>query len=70
MIDARGYSCPMPVVMVQKEVKANAPATLEVLVDDPCAVENITRFAHNNGYEANAQPTGDDEFALTLVKKA
>ena len=38
MIDARGYSCPMPVVMVQKEVKANAPQTLEVLVDDPCAV--------------------------------
>ena len=45
MIDARGYSCPMPVVMVQKEVKKSAPDTLEVLVDDPCAVENITRFA-------------------------
>ena len=70
MIDARGYSCPMPVVMVQKEVKANAPQTLEVLVDDPCAVENITRFASNNGYEATSLPTGDDEFSLTLVKKA
>ena len=32
MIDARGYSCPMPVVMVQNEVKKNAPDTLEVLV--------------------------------------
>lgn len=69
MIDARGYSCPMPVVMVQKEVKAAAPDMLEVLVDDPCAVENITRFANNNGYEASAQPTGEDEFALTLRKK-
>ena len=57
MIDARGYSCPMPVVMVQKEVKANAPQTLEVLVDDPCAVENITRVASNNGYEATSRPT-------------
>ena len=27
MIDARGYSCPMPVVMVQNEVKKNAPAS-------------------------------------------
>ena len=70
MIDARGYSCPMPVVMVQKEVKANAPQTLEVLVDDPCAVENITRFASNNGYEATSCLSGEDEFALTLVKKA
>lgn len=69
MIDARGYSCPMPVVMVQKEVKKSAPDTLEVLVDDPCAVENITRFAHNNGYEAASRETGDEEFTLTLTKK-
>ena len=39
-------------------------------MDDPCAVENITRFAGNNGYEATSRPTGDDEFSLTLVKKA
>ena len=32
-VDARGYSCPMPVVMVQEAVKADAPATLEVLVE-------------------------------------
>ena len=70
MIDARGYSCPMPVVMVQKEVKKSSPQTLEVLGDDPCAVENITRFASNNGYEATSRPVGNDEFALMLVKKA
>ena len=45
MVDARGLLCPMPVVMVQKEVKANKPAALDVLVDDPCAVENVTRFS-------------------------
>lgn len=38
MIDARGYSCPMPVVMVQNEVKKNAPDTLEVLVDSQTCV--------------------------------
>ena len=30
MIDARGYTCPMPVLMVQKELKKNAPAALAV----------------------------------------
>lgn len=70
MIDARGFSCPMPVVMVQKEVKKSAPDQLEVLVDDPCAVENITRFANNNGYTAVSRETGDEEFTLTLTKKA
>ena len=47
MVDARGFSCPMPVVMVQKEVKKNAPDTLDVLVDNQCAVDNVTRFASN-----------------------
>ena len=49
MIDARGLVCPMPVAMVQKEVKANAPKEVEVMVDDQCAVENRTRYATNAG---------------------
>ena len=51
MIDARGYSCPMPVVMVQNEVKKNAPASLDVLVDSMTCVENVTRFAEKQGYK-------------------
>ena len=34
MVDARGYLCPMPVVMVQKALEAEHPDTLEVLVDN------------------------------------
>ena len=52
MIDARGQLCPMPVIMVQKAAKEN-PAEIQVLVDDPCAVDNITRFAGNNGCNPN-----------------
>ena len=44
MIDARGFSCPMPVVMVQKALKKEAPAELDVLVDNQTAMENVTRF--------------------------
>ena len=67
MVDARGLLCPMPVVMVQKEVKANNPATLDVLVDDPCAVENITRFAGSCGYTVAVSEEGPD-FKLVLSK--
>lgn len=66
-IDARGYACPLPVIMVQKEVKASAPPELEVLVDDKCAVENVTRFGHSQGYEVTWRETGGD-FQLTLKK--
>ena len=67
MIDARGYSCPMPVVMVQKEIKANKPAALEVLVDNQCSVENVTRFAGSCGYRVEKEAQGQD-FLLKLSK--
>lgn len=68
MVDARGYLCPMPVVMVQDTIKKDQPATLEVLVDNETAVENIKRFAAHSGYQAAACEDGDD-YRLTLTKK-
>ena len=67
MVDARGLLCPMPVVMVQKEVKSNNPDALDVLVDDPCAVENVTRFAGSQGYTVTVTEDGAD-FKLSLKK--
>ena len=67
MVDARGLLCPMPVVMVQKEVKANNPEALDVLVDDPCAVENVSRFAGSQGYTVTVTEDGAD-FKLSLKK--
>lgn len=67
MVDARGYACPMPVVMVQKEVKTNDPQLLEVLVDNQCALENVTRFANNQGYSVTSSKE-DEDFRLILTK--
>ena len=67
MVDARGLSCPMPVVMTQKAVKADNPATLEVLVDNQCAVENVSRFAQAQGYSVSVEPQ-DGDFLLKLSK--
>ena len=67
MIDARGLSCPMPVLAVQREVKKNQPDTLEVLVDNMTAVGNITRFAVSQHYSVSTEEV-DGEFKLTLTK--
>lgn len=67
MIDARGLSCPMPVVMVQKEVRKSQPVLLEVLVDAKVAVENISRFAGSQGYGVTVEEQGGD-YKLTLTK--
>ena len=68
MVDAIGLLCPMPVMMVRKEVLAAAPAVLEVLVDDPCAVENISRFAASQGYSVAVSEQGND-VKLELTKQ-
>ncbi|MBP3412084.1 MAG: sulfurtransferase TusA family protein [Oscillospiraceae bacterium] len=68
MIDARGLACPLPVLKVQQEVKKNAPNTLEVLVDNNAAVQNVTRFANNAGYKVSVKELEDEEFSLTLTK--
>ncbi|MDE7220385.1 MAG: sulfurtransferase TusA family protein [Oscillospiraceae bacterium] len=67
MVDARGYSCPTPVIMVQKAVKNGSPKALEVAVDNQCSVENVTRFARNAGYAVEVSDL-DGDFLLKLTK--
>ena len=67
MVDTRGLSCPIPVVMVQQAIKKDAPAKLEVLADAKVAVENVTRFARSQGYQVEVTADGPD-FKLTLTK--
>lgn len=68
MVDARGLACPLPVLKVQQEVKKNNPKTLEVLVDNNTALQNVTRFANSAGYQVAVKELEDDEFSLTLSK--
>ena len=67
MIDARGLSCPMPVLMVQREVKKNNPNMIEVIVDNMTAVGNITRFAASQHYTVKVEEV-DSEYKVTLTK--
>ena len=67
MVDARGLSCPMPVVMVQKAVKEGHPDTIEVLLDSECSVENVTRFAKSAGYSVTVEKADGD--SRLLLKK-
>ena len=67
MIDTRGLSCPIPVVMVQQAIKKTGADRLEVLADAQVAVENITRIDASQGYSVTVTPDGED-FKLTLKK--
>ena len=62
-LDARGYSCPEPVLMTKQALKKGTP--LKVLVDSATPLQNITRFATNAGYKVDSRPAGD-EIVITI----
>ena len=69
MIDARGQSCPIPVVMVQDAVRrGGGPAELRVMVDAMVCVENISRYAASAGYAVGVEEA-DGEYTLTLTRR-
>ena len=67
MVDVRGLLCPMPLVKVRKEIEKNNPSTLEVLFDEPGALDNVTRYVTGLGYKTEVVKDGPD-FKLVLSK--
>ena len=65
-IDARGLSCPQPVVLAKRALD-RLPASCEILVDNPTARENVIRYAEHAGYKASVAAEGGD-YRLTLTK--
>lgn len=66
MVDARGLSCPTPVIMAQKAMKSGEDY-YEVLVDGMTPCENVTRFAESQGYKVDVEQQGTD-YLLKISK--
>jgi TusA-related sulfurtransferase len=58
-IDARGLSCPQPVVLVNRAV-AEGNTDLEIIVDNEVSRENVTRLATKRGLKTDARQEGTD----------
>lgn len=65
-IDARGRSCPEPVLMTKKAVE-RTPEGAIVMVDNTTARDNVTRFARNAGYQVKTVQDGTD-YILSLSR--
>ena len=49
-VDARGLSCPQPVILALNAMKSVKSGRIEVLVDSEVCVENVTRAARSQGW--------------------
>ena len=66
-VDARGLSCPEPVMLTRKALQKGGKE-YEVLVDNVTSRENVTRFAEHAGYTV-AVTEKDGEYSLRLKKR-
>jgi tRNA 2-thiouridine synthesizing protein A len=66
-VDARGLSCPEPVLMVTRELDNMSSGILRVKVSNVAAGEKITRLAKSKGWQVEVTNEGED-IVLTLRK--
>lgn len=67
-VDARGLSCPQPVLLAVQAMKGKGSGEIEVLVDNEASRENVIRAAAAQGWEAAVEAAGGD-FLLRLTRK-
>ena len=67
-IDARGEACPIPVVRTLKALGALAgPGSVETIVDNEIAVQNLTRMGEGKGCAVSSERTGEKEWHVTVT---
>ncbi|MGE4552691.1 MAG: sulfurtransferase TusA family protein [Desulfovibrionaceae bacterium] len=67
-VDARGLSCPQPVLLAVQAMRQAGQGEIEVLVDNEASRENVSRAAASQGWNVTVSETGTGEFALALSK--
>ena len=65
-VDARGLSCPEPVILISQAMKSGENA-YKITVDNRVSKENVTRYAEHQGYKVSVTEA-DGEFTLTIQK--
>ncbi len=66
-VNAMGDNCPIPVIKTKKALQElTGPATVEVLVDNEIAVQNVTKMAIAQGGEVTSEKLGDNEYRVLI----
>jgi len=67
-IDARGLSCPQPVLLTLEAIKKATKGQLTVLVDTDTSKENVLRAATSQGWQEAGVQEQAGEYQIILNK--
>jgi TusA-related sulfurtransferase len=69
MVDARGLSCPQPVMLTMKEIKKVKKGGIVILVDTDTSKENVSRAATSQGWKVKDVKPDGTGYRITVEKK-
>lgn len=67
VVDARGLSCPQPVIETKRALDKTAEGKVEILTDTVTSRENVIRFAKNAGWKASF--TEEDGYYKVIAER-
>lgn len=59
-VDARGLSCPEPVMLTMNAMKAHGGEEIKVLVSETAARDNVKKCAESKGKKVSVTQKGED----------
>ena len=68
-VNAMGDTCPIPVVKTKEAIRQLGAdgGTVETLVDNEIAVQNLTKMADQKGYGVQSEKLGENEYRVTMT---
>ncbi len=67
-VDARGFSCPQPVLMTLDEINKVNKGEIVVLVDTDTSKENVSRAAASKGWQVKDVQEENTGYRITLYR--
>jgi len=67
-VDARGLSCPQPVILALEEIKKGKERDIIVLVDTDTSKENVMRAATSRGCRINEVSPEGEGYRIQIIK--
>ena len=69
IVDARGLSCPQPVLMTMDEIKKMSQGEIEILVDTDTSKENVSRAAESKGWTVKDVNEEGGGYRVCIVRR-
>ncbi|MFO7965551.1 MAG: sulfurtransferase TusA family protein [Desulfobacterales bacterium] len=70
ILDARGLSCPQPVLLLLNAIKTTPTDEMEVVVDNAASKENVIRAAQSKGWGLKDIQADGIEYHIMLVRNS